>query len=372
MIREFSVTKLSRDLNFDLSFHEDLNILTGKNGSGKTTLLKLLWYMTSGNIERISSELAFETAKVTTDTYSLLLKLGEERRGRRLLQWVFESDGKSSEGRATDNSERLNVINHLVAGSGASLFFPTFRRIEGGFSMTEHRLEFEGGRRTHGPVFSSTIEPSLAHLSDSLSVLAHRFVASVSTSDIVTSLTSHYANVSEQLNEDHWTLSQEISALVRKYDQETLTVSQVEKLASAQAALAAVQEIVGTHSKRQEDLLQSFSALSGLIKTIFQHKGIQVTSRITLGDAQEAIGSDKLSAGEKQMLSFLVYNAFASDAVIFIDEPEISLHVDWQRQLFPTLLQQGTSNQFMIATHSPFIYSQYSDKELVLDADRGE
>jgi len=71
------------------------------------------------------------------------------------------------------------------------------------------------------------------------------------------------------------------------------------------------------------------------------------------------------------MLSFICYNAFAQNSVLIIDEPELSLHADWQRLLFPTLLQQQTSNQFIVATHSPFIYSKFSDKELMLDADRG-
>jgi predicted ATPase len=97
-----------------------------------------------------------------------------------------------------------------------------------------------------------------------------------------------------------------------------------------------------------------------------------VTDRVTLGDAKEAIESDKLSAGEKQMLSFLAYNAFESTSVIFIDEPEISLHVDWQRQLVPTLLSQESGNQFIMATHSPFILSRYADRELLLGSDRGD
>src|SRR5690606_18500663 len=46
---------------------EDLNILTGKNGSGKTTLLKLLWYMVSGNFDKIFDEMYFDYAKITTD-----------------------------------------------------------------------------------------------------------------------------------------------------------------------------------------------------------------------------------------------------------------------------------------------------------------
>jgi predicted ATPase len=97
-----------------------------------------------------------------------------------------------------------------------------------------------------------------------------------------------------------------------------------------------------------------------------------LNSRISFGDAANAVTSEALSAGEKQMLSFICYNAFYRDSIIFIDEPELSLHVDWQRQLFPILQDQGTSNQFVVATHSPFIYSKYPDKEISLNIDRGD
>jgi len=34
-------------------------------------------------------------------------------------------------------------------------------------------------------------------------------------------------------------------------------------------------------------------------------------------------------------------------------------------------MEQGTKNQLIVATHSPFIYSQFPDKELILDDDKG-
>jgi len=92
---------------------------------------------------------------------------------------------------------------------------------------------------------------------------------------------------------------------------------------------------------------------------------------LTLGEVEGALLSEKLSSGEKQMLSFLCYNAFYENGIIFIDEPELSLHTDWQRMLFDKLMEQGTNNQLIIATHSPFIYSQFPDKELILDNDKG-
>jgi predicted ATP-dependent endonuclease of OLD family len=93
---------------------------------------------------------------------------------------------------------------------------------------------------------------------------------------------------------------------------------------------------------------------------------------MSFGDAATAVNSESLSAGEKHMLSFVCYNAFYRDSIIFIDEPELSLHADWQRQLFSILGRQQSSNQFIVATHSPFIYSKYPDKELELVSDRGD
>ena len=71
------------------------------------------------------------------------------------------------------------------------------------------------------------------------------------------------------------------------------------------------------------------------------------------------------------MLSFICYNAFYDNTIFFIDEPELSLHVDWQRQLYPILKSQNKNNQFIFATHSPFIYGKFPDKEIMINIDKG-
>ena len=152
----------------------------------------------------------------------------------------------------------------------------------------------------------------------------------------------------------------------------TQKTSDTKSSSDAGLVLADIQESVGQFTKRQDSLLRPFFVLSERVRDIFQYEGIRVTSGITLGEVNEAIVSDNLSAGEKQMLSFLCYNTFEENAAIFIDEPELSLHVDWQRLLLPTLLEQDTNNQFFVATHSPFIYSKYPEKEILLGTDRGD
>ena len=120
------------------------------------------------------------------------------------------------------------------------------------------------------------------------------------------------------------------------------------------------------------NLMSPMDEVKALVERLFEHAGIRFGARMTFGDAATAISSDRLSAGEKQMLSFVCYNAFYRDSIFFIDEPELSLHADWQRQLFSILQRQQSTNQFIIATHSPFIYGKYPDKEVEITLDRGD
>ncbi|MFY0579668.1 AAA family ATPase [Cystobacter fuscus] len=328
-----------------------------------------------------------------TDNFSLSIKLTENtedsakskiRRKERQIEWRLETPETETISAKTLPSMRsslatrdpINKLNRTIADfPNSSVFFPTFRRIEGGFSMggiTELTTATEAPRYYVTASDSGPIEHALARLSDRISVRQHRFVSSISTSDIVSMLTKQYADTSEQINQDNNQRSKAITELIEHYrTTKPEAVDETSKLGEATKILEMIQAIVTEHKERQELFLRPFSALSDLISKIFKHKGIKVTSHLTLGEAGEAISSDALSAGEKQMLSFLAYNAFAQKSTIFIDEPEISLHVDWQRILFPTLLSQGSTNQFIVATHSPFIYSKYQDKELLLDSDRG-
>lgn len=66
-------------------------------------------------------------------------------------------------------------------------------------------------------------------------------------------------------------------------------------------------------------------------------------------------GLSSLSSGEKQILTML-YSASRSrfrSGTFLIDEPELSLHVDWQRQILRELMQQSAHRQIIACTHSP-------------------
>ena len=266
-------------------------------------------------------------------------------------------------------NEFIQVINRdVVSKISSSIFFPTFRRIEGGFSTT---IKEHLHRRITGTAYfpyreHEELQQALVNLSSRISVYDHRFVSSISTDDIVELVTKKYADASESLNKNYQRFSTSIIDSISTYETE-LTTDINQDLVDAKSTLESIRKKAGKIDKTQSLLLQPFNSLSEIVNKIFRYKGIKITDNISLGDSINAIDSSDLSAGEKQMLSFLCYNAFTSNSPFFIDEPEISLHVDWQRILFPTLLKQNTGNQFIVATHSPLIYSKYSDKELMLN-----
>ena len=41
--------------------------------------------------------------------------------------------------------------------------------------------------------------------------------------------------------------------------------------------------------------------------------------------------------------------------VLFMDEPEVSLHVDWQERLIDIILQMNPNVQIILTTHSPAV-----------------
>ncbi|MBQ9666400.1 MAG: AAA family ATPase [Bacteroidaceae bacterium] len=66
---------------------------------------------------------------------------------------------------------------------------------------------------------------------------------------------------------------------------------------------------------------------------------------------------DKLSSGEKQLLILLFSTVIQNndDYITFWDEPEVSLHIEWQRKLIRVIRQLNPNMQLIIATHSPSI-----------------
>jgi len=63
----------------------------------------------------------------------------------------------------------------------------------------------------------------------------------------------------------------------------------------------------------------------------------------------------KLSSGEKQMLVILLTVQDNSHCVLFMDEPEASLHIEWQQKLISMIRELNPNVQIILTTHSPAV-----------------
>ena len=372
MIRKLEVKGLNNRVDGAWEFNEDLNIITGRNGSGKTTLLKLIWYLISGNIEQIISDIPLQSVAIETDSFSLSIQVKSDK--CKLHCESANEDNQSMncdillqiENIGAENIKRIHRLRQQIAQTMyGSLFFPSFRRIEGGFTRISgytpySNLTIQESIHSENAEAAILQEP-ISQFSNEFSASNHKLIASISTHDIVELLTEKHADASKKMDESYANLSKEIKQ----------KISKINPLEEPPPVWAGIQDQIAEVANEQKSLFRTFGVLGKQIRDILHYEGIRVTEEITLGEQEEAIKSDKLSAGEKQMLSFLCYNTFSENTAIFIDEPELSLHVDWQRLLLPTLLEQETGNQFFVATHSPFIYAKYPDKEILLGEDRG-
>jgi predicted ATP-binding protein involved in virulence len=105
--------------------------------------------------------------------------------------------------------------------------------------------------------------------------------------------------------------------------------------------------------------------------TVSRERGLQVSD-----ERGQVVGLESLSSGEQHelVLWFDLLFKISTNALVLIDEPELSLHVSWQKKFLPELLETAQTIPFdaLIATHSPFIIGDRLDLTVPLDADIDE
>ena len=120
------------------------------------------------------------------------------------------------------------------------------------------------------------------------------------------------------------------------------------------------------------DPLRDIHRRLSLLKTILDERNSITRKQVSFSkngisfsvDGSE-IPLDTLSSGEKHDF-ILFYNLIlggATDGLVLIDEPEISLHIEWQETFLDHLVEISRLNgiKAIIATHSPNIVSSHYD-----------
>ena len=86
-------------------------------------------------------------------------------------------------------------------------------------------------------------------------------------------------------------------------------------------------------------------------------------------DESHIVDLRSLSSGEKQLLILLLRTLLQKNkkGVYITDEPELSLHINWQEKLIDALKKINSNIQLILATHSPDIVSKFNNNIIQME-----
>lgn len=125
-----------------------------------------------------------------------------------------------------------------------------------------------------------------------------------------------------------------------------------------------------------DSLLARVQLLLGSMEKKFRNKRVLLSKARGLYvklDSGDELPLESLSSGEQHELVLMYELLFKVPAgtLVLIDEPELSLHVSWQKAFLPELISIAKEVGFsaVVATHSPFIVGGRHDLMSALDAE---
>ena len=107
-------------------------------------------------------------------------------------------------------------------------------------------------------------------------------------------------------------------------------------------------------------LSQKKTRFQDILDDLFQETGkkiVRTENEIRFSQIGEVLMPYQLSSGEKQMLVILLTVLVEDEqsCVLFMDEPEVSLHIEWQKRLIDLCLELNPHVQIILTTHSPAV-----------------
>lgn len=120
------------------------------------------------------------------------------------------------------------------------------------------------------------------------------------------------------------------------------------------------------------DLPENIQMFVEMVNRFYENKRLIINKEKTqnafvlmYADRHTENSLSSLSSGERQITTiFYAISQLSSQGIVLIDEPEISLHLDWQRSILRNITQMFEAEQIIACTHSPAIGGDYEMAEL--------
>lgn len=379
---------------FTASLNRDVNVFFGLNGSGKTTLLKILYSALSNNTS-ILKDLPFDKAEVTIFSNQFkkrFVRSIEQRNIGAAKGFTYTPTSQVSLFRAVENISSTGLLLHdddvvwaldprnqpswesspteskdKSLTSYSTSFLPISRLYRnlvtqsGTKRLSDQELDnaFAKGLQAQWSEYYADISREIAKVQErGFANILNFFLsgqAAKTEAGGAPDAEEAYKRISGFLHRqrgfDH--LLQSKSEFLEGYAKRQELRNVVQQIDSVENQIA---NIVAPRERFRAVLESMFT---GRKRLIFNEKEIQVE----LSDKKQ-IGLSLLSSGEKQLIFIALHALTGGVAPLIVDEPELSMHVDWQKKLISTLRDLNPNIQQIMATHAPEIMADLSDDKV--------
>ena len=121
-----------------------------------------------------------------------------------------------------------------------------------------------------------------------------------------------------------------------------------------------IEKLQAGDAEAAQQMSQKKTRFQDIVDDLFSETGkkiIRTANELQFTQIGEVLLPYRLSSGEKQILIILLTVLVEDNLpyVLFMDEPEVSLHLEWQKRLVDLCIELNPNVQIILTTHSPAI-----------------
>lgn len=400
-IKRIRINGLFGIFNHEIRFNNNVVIVMGENGVGKTITLKMIeaifsknlqylmekefkeieisfhketWHIKRGNIlvdKDWGIELQIESSRKNVASFhvtdsmlmpripSILERVGEDR-------WYNRRNGMYY--------NRMDLIERY-GGESTFLSFPDWYQNQ----CERNRVKLIRTQRLYQEQDHHQQMLSVMKYSQELSALMQEEIskAAKNTGDLDRTFPKRLLR---QMRSNKKYPSSDILSELKRLEKHRLELSDIGLLTEMEANDAIINELNEDDNtmlsvlhlyvkdsweklRKYDNLYEKLSLLKDIINSRYKHKVFSFDSKegfVIQSSSQQqgkAIPVEMLSSGEQNELVLFYEMLFKCDSkdLVLIDEPEISLHLEWMQSMIGDLIRVADKNKMslLIATHSP-------------------
>ena len=410
----------NKDNNYKFDFVDDVNIFVSENGIGKTTILKLLISVLESDYETLNEInfekiiLRIGDSKYVIDKNKICSQLKEDYvQFIEMLKPVLNPDYYMELINNFNNSNKINIshfeyeLRKLGRNRSESyylfrrgyrkleelkekeadilkiqlgniktelncdvIFYPTYRKIEAPknkiFFSSNDDFEISNKYISFG---MNDVEQQINILLSQLRSSTSRAYAEINTK-IINDLASE--ELEKLISSSQVIDSHKFDVVINRIGKDNITCyeklksfveGKITNLPNGDFLKYYINKLISIYDiqKPLNDKLVKFTEICNkyLVNKKFVYNESTLQLDIVSHDNEERIiDINDLSSGEKQVVSIFskVYLELSTPSIFIIDEPEISLSIEWQKQFLIDIYESRKVNLLIATTHSPFIF----------------